>query len=90
MSNFVSGKGTGASTNCAGQELRLRSGGRDWLAATVGSSCSQQINDVFDRLVGTMVGGLEAAVGSVARIGSMVKAAVGKRTTQALMEEQKQ
>jgi hypothetical protein len=57
---------------------------------TEGSSCGQEIHDVFDRLVGPVVGGLEAAVGSVLRIGSMVKAAVGKGTTQALMEEQKQ
>jgi hypothetical protein len=45
---------------------------------------------VFYRLVDAMVGGLEAAVGSVLRIGSMVKAAVGKGTTEPLMEEQKQ
>jgi hypothetical protein len=57
---------------------------------TEGSSCGQEIHDAFDRLVGPVVGGLEAAVGSVLRIGSMVKAAVGKGTTQALMEEQKQ
>ena len=67
-----------ARTGCAGQEVKLRSEGRCWLAVTVGSSCGQQINDVFDRLVGPMVGGLEAAVGSVLRIGSMVEAAVGK------------
>jgi hypothetical protein len=45
---------------------------------------------MFDRFVGAMVGGLEAAVGSVVRIGSVVKAAIGKGTTQPLMEEQKQ
>jgi hypothetical protein len=72
VSNIANGKRTGTSTNCAGQELTLRSGGRDCLAVTVGSSCGQQINDVFDRLVGAMVGGLEAAVVSVLRIGSMV------------------
>jgi hypothetical protein len=71
-------------------EVKLRSEGRCWLAVTVRSSCGQQINDVFDRFVGPMVGGLEAAVGSVLRIGSMVEAAVGKGTTQPLMEEQKQ
>jgi hypothetical protein len=43
----------------------------------MGSSCGQQINDVFDSFVGAMVRGLEATVGSVLRIGSMVKAAVG-------------
>ena len=56
-------------------------------AVTVGSSCGQEIDNVFDRLVSPMVGGLEAAIGSVLRIGSMVKAAVGKGTTQPLMEE---
>jgi hypothetical protein len=45
---------------------------------------------MFDGLVGPMVCGLEAAVRSVLRIGSMVEAAVGKGTTQPLMEEQKQ
>ena len=45
---------------------------------------------MFYRLVGPVVGGLEAAVGSVLRIGSMVKAAVGKGTTEPFMEEQKQ
>jgi hypothetical protein len=85
---FVSGSELEpAQTGCAGQEVTLRSEGRCWLAVTVGSSCGQQIND---RFVGPMVGGLEAAVGSVLRIGSMVEAAVGKGTTQPLMEEQKQ
>ena len=51
------------------------------MAAAVGSSCGQELHDVFYRLVGPVVGGLEAAVGSVLRIGSMVKAAVGKGTT---------
>ena len=88
---FVSGSELEpAQTGCAGQEVKLRSEGRCWLPVTVGSSCGQQINDVFDRFVGPMVGGLEAAVGSVLRIGSMVEAAVGKGTTQPLMEEQKQ
>ena len=64
-----------------GREVRLRSGGRRRRAVTVGSSRGQQINDVFDGFVGAMVRGLEATVGSVLRIGSMVKAAVGKGTT---------
>ena len=57
---------------------------------TEGSSCGQEIHDVFDRLVGPMVSGLEPALGSVLRIWPMVKAAVGKRTAEPLMEEQKQ
>ena len=60
------------------------------MAVTVRSSGGQQINDVFDGFVGPMVGGLEAALRSVLRIGSMVEAAVGKGTAQPFMEEQKQ
>ena len=45
---------------------------------------------MFDRLVGAMVGGLEAAVGSVLRIGSMMKAAVGKGPHGRLWKKQKQ
>ena len=73
-----------------GTEVKLRSGGRGRRKVTVGSSRGQQIHDVFDSFVGAMIRGLEATVGSVLRIGSMVKAAVGKGTTQPLMEEQKQ
>ena len=40
-----------------------------------GSRGGQQINDLFDRFVSPMIGGLEAAVGSVLRIGSVVEAA---------------
>ena len=50
-----------------------------------GSSGGQQINDLFDRFVSPMIGGLEAAVGSVLRIGRW-----WKRTAQPLMEEHKQ
>jgi hypothetical protein len=57
---------------------------------TVGSSGGQEIDDVFDCLVGPMTSGLEAAIGSVLRIGSMVEAAVGEGAAQPLMEEQKQ
>ena len=55
-----------------------------------GSSGGQQIDDLFDRFVSPMIGGLEAAVGSVLRIGSTVEAAVGEGAAQPLMEEQKQ
>ena len=45
---------------------------------------------MFDRFVSPMIGGFEAAIGSVLRIGSMVEAAVGEGAAQPLMEEQKQ
>jgi hypothetical protein len=88
--NFVNGKRTAAQHKLWGTRGEVAVERSGLLAVTVGSSCSQEVHDVFDRLVGPMVGGLEAAVGSVLRIRSMVKAAVGKGTTQALMEEQKQ
>jgi len=45
-----------------------------------GSSGGQQINDLFDRFVSPMIGGLKAAVGSVLRIGWVVEADVGEGT----------
>jgi len=50
-------------------------GGDGW------SSCGQQADDVLDCLIGPMVGSLKATVGSVLRIGLMVKATVGEGTT---------
>jgi hypothetical protein len=63
------------------QEVKVRWGIRRWSAVTVGSSCGQQADDVFDGFIGPMVGSLKAAVGSVLRIGLMVKATVGEGTT---------
>ena len=45
---------------------------------------------MLDRLVGTVIGDFEAAVGAMFRIWTMVEAAVGQRSTQVLMEEQEQ
>src|SRR5262249_26053491 len=42
------------------------------------SSGGEQIDDLLDRGIGTMVGGLEPAFGSVLGIGLMVEAAVGE------------
>ena len=50
------------------------------MAVTVGSS-RDQLNNVFDCFIGPMVGGLKATVGSVLRVGLMVKAAVSEGTT---------
>ena len=55
-----------------------------------GSGCRQEIDDFFDGLVGTVVGKFEAAVWPVVRIRPVVKAAVGERSTQALVEEQQE
>ena len=54
------------------------------------SSGSEQIDDVLDCCIGTMVGGLEAAVGSMPRIGLMMEAAVGKGTAQPFVKEEEQ
>ncbi len=79
---LAAGKRTRANSRVGMRERgEATSGGRRRRAVTVGSSRGQQINDVFDSFVGAMVRGLEATVGSVLRIGSMVKAAVGKGTT---------
>ena len=50
----------------------------------------EQVNDVLDSLVGLVIGGFEFAVGAVGRIGSVMEAAVGERTAEALVEEQEQ
>ena len=39
------------------------------LGSEVGSSCGQQLNNVFNCFIGPMVGGLKATVRSVLRIG---------------------
>jgi hypothetical protein len=50
----------------------------------------EQVDDVLDGLVGLVVGGFEPAVRAVGRAGFVMEAAVGKRTTEALVEEQEQ
>jgi hypothetical protein len=55
-----------------------------------GSGCRQEIDDFFDRFVGAVIGEFEVAVWPVLRIRPVVKAAVGERTTQALVEEQQE
>ena len=54
------------------------------------SSGSEEFDDVFDSFVGAVIGGFEAAVGSVLRIGVVVEAAIGERAAQSLVEEQQE
>ena len=54
------------------------------------SSGGEQIDDVLDCCIGTMVVGLEAAVGSMSSIGLMMDAAVGKGTAQPFVKEEEQ
>ena len=48
----------------------------------------EQVNDLLDGLVGFVIGGFEPAVRAVRRVGFVMEAAVGKRTAEALVEEQ--
>ncbi len=48
------------------------------------------MNDVLDGLVGLVVGGFELAIGPVGRVGLVMEAAVSKRATETLVEEQEQ
>jgi hypothetical protein len=50
----------------------------------------EQIDDVLDCCIGTMVGGLEATLGSMSSIGLMVEAAVGEGSAQPFVKEEKQ
>ena len=54
------------------------------------SGCGQEIDDPLDGGVGAMIGGLEPAVGAVVRVRAMVEAAVGERTAETFVEEQKE
>ena len=49
----------------------------------------EQIDNVLDGFVGAVVGGFELAVWAVLRVRAVVEAAVGKRSAQPFMEEQK-
>ena len=50
---------------------------------------SEQIDDVLDGLVGAVVGGFELAVWTVLGIRAVVEAAVGERSAEPFMEEEK-
>jgi hypothetical protein len=51
------------------------------------SARGQEVDDLLDGLVGTMVGDFEAALGSMLWIRAMVETAVGDGSAQPLMEE---
>ena len=53
------------------------------------SGCGEQLDDILDRLVGAVIGGFESAVWAMLRVWSVVEAAVGKRSAQPFVEEQK-
>ena len=50
---------------------------------------SEHIDDFLDGFVGAVVGGFELAVWTVAGIRAVVEAAVGDRSAEPFMEEQK-
>ena len=54
------------------------------------SGCGEEIDDFFDGFVGAVVGGFELAVGTVLGVRAVVEAAVGERSAQPFMEEQKE
>ena len=49
----------------------------------------EQIDDVLDGLVGAVVGGFELAVWAMLRVRTVVEAAVGERSAEPFVEEQK-
>ena len=53
------------------------------------SGCGEQIDDILDGLVGAVIGCFESAVWAMLRVWSVMKAAVGKRSAQPFVEEQK-
>jgi hypothetical protein len=58
--------------------------------AAAASSGGEQIDDLLDRCIGTMIGRFEPAIGSALSVGLMVEAAVGEETAQALVKEEEQ
>jgi hypothetical protein len=56
----------------------------------VKSGCGKQFDDVVDGFVGAVVGGFELAVRAVFGVGTVVEAAVGERTAEPLVKEEKE
>ena len=54
------------------------------------SGGGEQIDDVLNGFVGAVVGSFKLAIWAVLRVGSVVEAAVGKRSAQPLVEEEKE
>ena len=50
----------------------------------------EQVHDLLDGFVRPVIGGLEFGIGSISRIGFVVKAAVGQRATETLVEEKEE
>src|SRR6202007_1457195 len=73
-----------------GVEFRSRSPVFDPERWVERSGCGQEIDDFFDGFVGAVVGGFEPAVWPMLGVRTVVKAAVGERSAQALMEEQEE
>ena len=55
-----------------------------------GSGSSDEFDDTLNGVIGAMISGFETAVRAMLGIGTMIEAAVGQRSAQALMEEQEQ
>ena len=55
-----------------------------------GSGGRQEIDDLLDGFVGTMVSQFEAAVRTMLGVGTMVETAIGQRAAQPLMEEKEE
>jgi hypothetical protein len=69
-------------------DVRLRS--RCAVCDAERSGCRQEIDDLFDGVVGAVVGGFEATVWPMLGVRPVVKAAVGERSAQALVERQQE
>ena len=54
------------------------------------SSGREQIDDLLDGFVGTMISQFEAAVRTMLGVRTMVEAAIGQRAAQSLMEEKEE
>jgi hypothetical protein len=54
-----------------------------------GSGCGEQNDDILYGFVSAIIGGFESAVWAMLRVWSVVEAAVGKRSAQPFVEEQK-
>ena len=53
-----------------------------------GSGGSDQFDDALNGIIGAMISGFETAVRAMLGIWTMMEAAVGERSAQALVEEQ--
>ena len=54
----------------------------------MGSSSSEELDDILDRRVSLVIGSFEFAPGLIRGVGMVMETAVSKRSAQALVEEQ--